>query len=369
MRVPLKSGYTVGMPSVNGLRTTRCPTGFALALLTVLCWEACARRAEPNRQVWAEVDGKPIFRDEVERYYRSRLTSASPETSKDEQALSLKLNILNELINNQILLAHASRAGVDISEAEVDKRLADLRTPYSDDEFQKKLKEQGLKLNDLRQQVRDSVLVEKLINKEIASRISVSDSEVAEYYERNKASFSLPETQYHLAQILVTPAPDPQLRNLASDDAKTPAEAERKIKALSTRLRRGEDFEKLAQEYSEDPNTVSGGGDMGFMAASALASQSKILMALQSLKVGQVSGIIRDSEGYHIVKILGREDAGQRPLSDPRVQNSIRQTLTNEKEQLLKTAYIEGLRDKARVSNYLAAQIVKAAGRLPDPKQ
>jgi peptidyl-prolyl cis-trans isomerase SurA len=217
--------------------------------------------------------------------------------------------------------------------------------------------------------VRDSLLVEKLINKEITSRVSVSDSEVAEYYESNKASFNVPETQYHLAQILVTPARDPQLRNLAGDDAKTPAAAERKIKALSMRLRQGEDFEKLAQAYSEDPNTVSGGGDMGFIPASALASQSKIRMALQSLKVGQVSGIIRDTEGYHIVKILGREDAGQRPLSDPRVQNSIRQSLMNTKEQLLKTAYIEGLRDQARVSNYLAGEIVKAGGSLPDPNQ
>jgi peptidyl-prolyl cis-trans isomerase SurA len=344
------------------------PLVLALAFLSVLWWDACARRAEPNRQIWAEVDGKPIFRDEVERYYRSRLASASSETSKDEQALSLKLNILNELINNQTLLAHASRAGIDISEAEVDKRLADLRTPYSDEEFQTKLKDQGTTLNDFRRQVRDSLLVEKLINKEITSRVSVSDREIAEYYERNKTSFNVPETQYHLAQILVTPVPDPQLRNLASDDAKTPAAAEHKIKELSARLRRGEDFDKLAQAYSEDPTTVSGGGDMGFIPASALASQKSILMALQSLKVGQVSGIIRDSEGYHIVKILGREDAGQRPLSDPRVQNSIRQTLFNEKEQLLKTAYIEGLRDKARVSNYLAAQIVKAAGTLSDSK-
>jgi peptidyl-prolyl cis-trans isomerase SurA len=361
------------MPNLNGLRKTGCPLVSQVALfvtvLSLIGWEACARRTKSDRQIWAEVDGKPIFRDEVERYYRSRLTSALSEAGKDEQALSLKLNILNELINNQILLAHASRAGVDISEAEVDKRLAELRTPYSDEEFQKKLKDQGMNLNDLRQQVHDSLLVEKLINKEITSRVSVSDREIAEYYETNKSSFNVPETQYHLAQILVTPTPDPQLRNLANDDAKTPAAAERKIKALSARLRKGEDFERLAQEYSEDPNTVSGGGDMGFISSSVLASQSKILLALQSLKVGEVSGIIRDSGGYHIVKILGREDAGLRPLSDPRVQTSIRQTLMNTKQQVLKTAYIEGLRDQARVSNYLAAQIVKAAGSPSDLRQ
>ncbi len=350
---------------MNNLKGSLRLAGLLSLVLTLLSgpwWGACTRRAHLGRQIWAEVDGKPIFRDEVERYYRSRVTSSS-ETGKGEQALSLKLNILNELINNEILLAHASRAGVNVSEAEVDKRLADLRTPYSEEEFQKKLKDQGMTLNDLRQQVRDSLLVEKLINKEITSRLSVSDGEVAEYYERNKASFNVPETQYHLAQILVTPIPDPQLRNLANDDAKTPAAAERKIKALHARLRKGEDFDKLAQAYSEDPNTVSGGGDMGFIPASSLASQRKILMALQSLKVGQVSGIIRDSEGYHIVKILGREDAGQRHLSHPQVQNSIRQALMNEKEQLLRAAYIEDLRDKARVSNYLAAQIVKGAGK------
>jgi peptidyl-prolyl cis-trans isomerase SurA len=317
--------------------------------------------------VWAEVNGKPILRDEVERLYRSRPNS-SPEGGNDVSALSLKLNILNELINNEILLAHASRAGVNVSEAEVEKKLGDLRTPYSEEDFQKRLKERGMTPNDLRQQVHDGLLVEKTINKEIMERVGVSDAEVAGYYARNKASFKVAETQYHLAQILVTPAPNPSLQNLANDDAKTPAAAERKVKALYARLRRGEPFDKLAQAYSEDPNTVSGGGDMGFVPASSLASQRNILMALQSLKVGQVSGIIRDSGGYHIVKILGREDAGQRPLSDPEVEQSIRQTLMNQKEQLLRDAYIEDLRDKARVSNYFVAQIVKGAGNPADLK-
>lgn len=346
------------MRDLNGFWRTVC---LSALVCSVPWWAACNGRVHSDRQIWAEVNGKPIFRDQVERRYRSRLTSPS-ETGKDAPALSLKLNILNELINNEILLAHASRAGVNVSEAEVDAKLADLRTPYSEEEFQKKLRDQGMTLNDLRQQVRDSLLVEKVINKEIVSRVLVSDGEVAQYYERNKASFNVPETQYHLAQILVTPIPDPQLRNLANDDAKTRATAERKIKALYARLRKGEDFEKLAQAYSEDPNTVSGGGDMGFIPASSLASQRTILMELQSLKVGQVSGIIHDSAGYHIVKILGREVGGQRPLSDPQVQNSIRQNLMNQKEELLRAAYIEDLRDKAKVSNHLAAQIVKAAG-------
>src|SRR5208283_5631202 len=100
---------------------------------------------------------------------------------------------------------------------------------------------------------RRNIIITKLINKEIISNIKVTDAEIAAYYERNKANFNVPETAYHLAQIEVTPRADPEIRNLKNDDAKTPAEAERKIQALYARLRANEDFGAVAQAYSEDP--------------------------------------------------------------------------------------------------------------------
>lgn len=303
------------------------------------------------------VDGQPIYREQVERIYHNRMT-AGPDTANREEALTFKLNILNELINNQILVAHASHARITASEAEVDSKLGKLQSPYSKEEFEKKLKDQGLDVEDLRQQVRQGILITKLINKEISSRIAVSDAEIAEYYERNKANFNVPETAYHLAQIQVTPTADPELRNLKNDDAKSPPAAERKIQALYARLRSGEDFATVAQEYSEDPRTAAGGGDMGFIPASGLNSNAQLEQAVTALKPGQMSGIIRTSDGFHILKLLGKEEAGQHALSDVRVQSSIRQTLLNEKEQLLKTAYIEVLRNRAKVVNYLAEQVV-----------
>ena len=77
--------------------------------------------------------------------------------------------------------------------------------------------------------VADPTQIEKLINKEITSHIAVADSEIAAYYERNQSNFNVPETEYHLAQIEVTPAADPGLRNLKNDDAATPEAARRKI--------------------------------------------------------------------------------------------------------------------------------------------
>ena len=319
---------------------------------------SCRRKSTSGREVVARVDGQPIFRDQVDRVYRSR-QSAGPDTSSPEEALSFKLNVLDELINNQILVEHASHAGITVSEAEVDKKVAELQSPYTAEEFRKRIHDQGLEMNDLRQELRRNIIITKLINKEIVSNIKVSDADIAAYYERNKANFNVPETAYHLAQIEVTPVADPEVRNLKSDDAKTLAAAERKIQALYARLRAGDDFATVAQEYSEDARTASGGGDMGFIPASALNSTPQLKQAVSSLQVNQFTGVIRTNSGYHIIKLLGKEPAATHTLSELRVQNAIRQTLKNEREQLLKAAYIETLRDRAKVENYLAQEIIK----------
>jgi peptidyl-prolyl cis-trans isomerase SurA len=334
----------------------------ALVIFVVLAglaaFTSCQRKSSSERELVAKVDGQPIYRDQVERIYRSR-QGAGSDTNSPEEALSFKLNVLDGLIDNQIVVDHASHAGITVSEAEVDNKVAELQTPYSAEEFQRRLRDQGLDMDDLRKELRQTITFEKLINKEIVSNIKVTDADIAAYYERNKANFNVPETAYHLAQIEVTPFADPEVRNLKNDDAKTPAAAERKIQALYARLRAGDDFATVAQEYSEDPRTASGGGDMGFFTASQLDSTPQLKQAVTSLQVNQFTGIIRTSSGYHIIKLLGKEPAARHTLSEVRVQNAIRQTLRNERVQLLKAAYIETLRNRAKVENYLAEQIVK----------
>lgn len=335
----------------------RSLAALVLTVAALLAFPDCRRQRAPNPDVWAEVDGQPILREQVERIYRSRVAAGNDATNAEE-ALSFKLNVLDELINNQILVSHASHASITASEAEVDNKLAELQSPFSKEEFQKKLQDQGVGMDDLRHQIRDNIIINKVINKEIMSRIGVSDAEIAAYYDHNRASFNVPETQYHLAQILVTPAAESEVRNLKNDDARTLADAERKIQAVFRQLKSGADFAQLAQEYSEDPRTASGGGDMGFIPASNLKTNPPLMQLVNTLKVGEISGIIRTSTGFHIVKLLGEESAGQHPLSDVKVQNAIRQTLRNEKEQLLKAAYIEVLRNRAKITNYFAEQIV-----------
>ncbi len=356
-------GYNSFMDIFN--RTPSFRKGAALALLAGLALPpACGNhKAVPGQEVWAEVDDQPIYRQQVERLYQGRIAQGT-EAATAEEAASFKLNVLNELINNEILVLHASHSRITASEAEVDAKVAELKTPYTPEEFQKKLQEEGMDNEALRRQIRDSIILTKLINKDIISHIDVTDAEIGAYYQKNKANFNVSETTYHLAQIQVTPRPDAEIRNLKNDDAKTPAEAERKIRALYENLMRGEDFATLAQEYSEDPSTAAGGGDMGFIPASGLNTALK--QVVSSLKVGQISPIIPSNIGFHIFKLLGVEEAGQHTLTDLRVQSAIRQTLRNEKEQLLKAAYIEMLRNRSKVVNHFAEEVVKANGLPPN---
>lgn len=344
--------------------------GLLTAVALVLEASSCQHPQQQSGVVWAEVNGQPIFRRQVEEIYQRRTNMSGGEqpnsgiggggsAADKEEALSFKLNILDELIDNQILLAHAAHAGITVSEAEVDTKMSQLESPYTKQEFEQKLAQQGMTESDLREEVRDSLMVSKLITKDIDSRISVSDADIKAYYERNKAAFNVPETEYHLAQIEVTPRPDNDVRNLKNDDAKTPAAAKRKIEALYAQLRAGADFSMVAQEYSEDPATTSSGGDMGFISASGLDANPALKRIVKSLHVGQISGIIETKTAYHIIKLLGIEQAGQGQVSNPNVQSSIRKTLINEKEQVLRAAYIETLRNQAKVKNLLARQIVQ----------
>lgn len=103
---------------------------------------------------------------------------------------------------------------------------------------------------------------------------------------------------------------------------------------------------------------------MGFVPESALDKANlELRKMVTALSPGAFSQVIRTQEGYRILKVISKEPAGQRELNDPRVQQSIRETLMNRKDNLLKAAYYEVARNNAKVENYLARSIVGSAGK------
>ena len=338
----------------------------ALLLAAMLTMAAgCQKQSQPSEGVWAVVNGKDITRAEVDKYYHTQLNPGAPEPSQDE-ALSLMLNILDELINKQILLQRAKKLGLEAADGEVEDKFTEFKSPYTEDEFQRQLKARGYTVGDLRSDIRQQISIQKVINREVVAKIAVTDQDVQDFYNQNRAQFNVAEPQYRLAQIVVTPRKDPQLRNRKNDDATTDAEAKRKVAALAQQLNGGADFAQVAMDYSEDPASSASGGDLGYVPESSLSQSDPALKkAVLALKPGQTSGVIVLRDSYRILKLVGKEAPGQRQLSDPSVQQSIRDNIHNRKEQLLRAAYLAIVRSDSKITNNLAQQVVESAGKLP----
>lgn len=337
-----------------------------LPLLAVgLALGGCRSRSAREGQVWAEVNGRPIYRSQVELYYE-RQTGILPEPLSEEEALARKLSILSEMIQNEILTQRAAQANLTATDGEVEARLQELRARFAEEEFERRLGAQSMTIDDLKAELRREIAIRKLLDEAVGDGGQASQQEIADYYEQHKNRFRFVETQYRVAHILVTPRREPQVRNLQNDDATSQTQAERKVQALLERLRDGDDFAELARNYSEDPNSALSGGDLGFFPESNLAETHPALRrAVERLSVGRVAGPIRTPNGYHLVKLLDREQPGQRELSDLKVEETIREQLRRQKRQLLEAAYIEQARNQADVVNYLAREILETQRALP----
>ena len=343
----------------------RLAAAFSMAVL-LTTFMGC--KSQAGGDVMATVDGRKIFRSDLQKYYENQLSSAQ-QAPTGEQATALRLNILHQMIDDEILMRRAEKLGLLATDDEVDRKYNEYKAPFSQEEFDKRLAEKKITEADFKRNIRRSMTVEKVMNKEVSSKINVTDQDVTDYYNAHKGEFNLIEPQYHLAQILVTPQPNPQAHN-QNDKAQNEGDARKKIQMVSNRLDSGDDFATLAMKYSEDPETSGNGGDLGTVPESSLRNTDPPTRdAVMKLKPGQYSSVIgvinpatRQALGYRIVKLVSKEPAGQRDLSDPRVQQAIRSQLHDRREQLLKAAYFEVLRDSAKVENYYAKHVLDTNG-------
>ena len=339
----------------------------ALAAATLLAALA-ACKSPVGGDVMATVDGQKIFRSDVDKYYDNSVASAQ-QAPTGEQATALRLNILHQMIDDEILMRRAEKLGLLATDEEVDRKYNEIKAPFSQEEFDQRLKDKKITLADFKRDIRRSITVDKVMNKEVSSKINVTDQDITDYYNAHKGEFNLIEPQYHLAQIMVSPAPNPQVHN-QNDKAQNEADARKKIQMIGNRLDSGDDFATLAMKYSEDPETSGNGGDLGTVPESSLRNTDPSTRdAVMKLKPGQYSSIIsvinpasKQALGFRIVKLVSKEPAGQRDLSDPRVQQAIRSQLHDRREQLLKAAYYEVLRDSAKVENYYAKKVIDSNG-------
>ncbi len=333
-----------------------------VCVVTAIFFSSGCNQGVTGQDVMAKVNGSKILRSEVDKSYNSQI-AGSPQKPTAAEEEALRLQILLHLVDVQLHLQQAEKLGVMATDDEVDSKLSQLKAGDTQEEFANRLKSQNITEADLKQDIRRNMTIEKLLNKEIGSKVTISDKDITTYYNEHKPEFNLIEPRYHIAHIQIGVGQPAE----TGSKGQTEAQARQKIQAIYNRLESGEDFGAVASQWSEDPNSAHNGGDLGTLPESTLKNTDPLTRdAILKLKPGQYSSIIsvtnpndRQLVGFRIVKLVGKEQAGQRDLNDPAVQQWIRNQLLQQRTNLLRAAYDEILRDKAEIHNYFAEQVMK----------
>ena len=226
-------------------------TVLALAVTVAGCSKEAKAPATAGADTWATVDGRAITRDEVEKAFRRTQDGAA--TLSPEEAMTMKLSILNEMILQDILLAKARALKIEVPDSELDAAYADRKKNMTDAVYEEELKKRNLAGPDMRESLRRELITKKLLDQEVVNKVAVSDQEVNDFYNANRAQFTVPEESYRIAQIVITPDRAPQQVNRTGNDATTPQEAAFKVRMVMERLKAGAQFTDVAMDYSEDP--------------------------------------------------------------------------------------------------------------------
>ena len=346
---------------------------------SALVFTACALtlagcKTQPAADLVATVNGHPILRADLDKAYADQLGDASNQAQSPEQADSLRLNLLSQLISEETIEQRAAKMNLTATPEEVDAKFSEMKQPFTEEQFTANMTAHHTSADEIKRDLRRSLTVNKLLNKEINQKITISDADINNYYNAHKADFNIIEPQYHIAQILVTDTPDGKPCNLQNSKAQNDAEARKKISQIKNSVDSGMDFGTVAMNLSENCTTATNGGDMGSIPESSLKQSAGALFnVIAALKPGQTTDILpfpdpadptgKKIGGYGIFQLISHDPAGQHTVNEPAVQQHIRLDLRNERSQLLKGAFFEMLRDQAKVENFFAEQVFKNDAR------
>lgn len=304
------------------------------ALVLVFSLALVATGCNPNKDVAAKVNGTKISLielnqqvEQLKKQYPTMFTGADGEG----RLLDFKQRLLDNMINQKLVEQAAKDKGIEISDADVQAQIKQLKSGFKDDaQFQQALKSAGMDEAGLEKQVREQLLTQKLIEKLSADAPKVSNEQISAYYAANKAQFEQKAAK-RSSHILFK----------ATD--KATAE-----KALAE-LKAGGDFAALAKKYSIDPGSAAKGGDLGWPTTAYLA---EVEAAIAKLSPGQTSALVKSTAGWHIIKVTDTRKASQQPLAD--VRDQIEQILMQQQKADVYQKFVDDLRKKAKIEILVA---------------
>lgn len=299
------------------------------ACLVGLFFSTAPVRAELVDRIVAVVNDDIILMSELKQ---AALSSNAPFLSLEEQKV-----LLDELIDQKLTMQQVDSLGLEVSEEEINATIERIKqvNALSDDAFAKTLELSGKTYEAFKKEIRNQLLQSRLVNREVKSKIVITDQDVKEYYDAHEDLYA-GKVKYHLRQILL------KVDSNMSDSEKK--EKYQKITNIYNRLRKGENFADLARKYSQASTAVQG-GDLGFFEIRLLTPQ--IRSALEGLEAGQFSGIIEADQGYQLFFIDEIQSAGGQSLDEAAaaIEEKLYSQLMDEKFK----SWLADLRSKAHI--------------------
>ena len=280
----------------------------------------------------ATVNGEQIGVEEFEKRLVEETALVKGEAAlKPEQMTSLKEEVLNHLIDEKMMLQRAGQLALAVGDAETEARIGEIKKDYGTESFDSLFGDGGIDYPAWRKALQKRMLLEKVITRDVNSKIHVTDGEAELYFKANRKIYVMAQ-RVRAAQIVIRDRD--------------------RAEGVLKRLKAGEDFGKVTREVSIGPEAERG-GDLGFFERGMMPEA--IDRVVFSLPVGKLSGVVRSSYGFHIFKVLEKEDARGRKFVE--VKEWVRADLRKAKETEEYKRWIEGLK---------ATAVIQIKRPLPD---
>lgn len=311
-----------------------------IALPLSLALVLTAGAAQVVDRVAATVDGDVVTLSDLKERAGpewARVERMPAGKEREEASREVLKRALDAIIAERLLLSAAKSLQLEVTEAQVDAAIQDIKTRnhFDDAQFDEALRSQGLDRPTFRGQIRRELETYQVLQHNVRGRVKLSDEDVRNYYRTHPQEFG-GEPELKVRHIFLP------VREGASkaDEDKVRAQGEKVLQRLKT----GEDFAKVAKEVSKGPSAAEG-GDLGWLRRGTI--QKQLEDAAFALGDGELSPLVRAGSGFHVLKVEERRSGGGRSFED--AAEEIRNRLYEEQVGATRAQYLEQLKKDAHV--------------------
>jgi peptidyl-prolyl cis-trans isomerase SurA len=317
----------------------------AAVTAAILVAALAAPQADILEQVLVKVNGDIITKTDLEQRQIAALRQKDPNLRPENQAAlqqalaEITPEVIVDAVDELLILQRGRELGYTLSTEQFNEIVANIKKENKledEEQFQAALKGEGMTMQDLRKQLERTMIIQRVQQTEIMSKLQVTDAELKMYYDANKDKFSTTE-ELTLREILVAVPTTERGINVAQDD-----EAKEKAESVRKRLLAGEPFPRLAAELSDSPSKANG-GLVGPVTRDVLAPE--LQKAIEGLKPGDLTEVLRTGRGYQVVKVESIKESTVRPFEESK--DAIADRIATDKRRQEFGSFLEKLRGQA----------------------